>query len=567
MKPKGTIARQLLKGSLLVSLGMGSVSFHVALADDPVMMVPANAGRSDMAEAQIQRDTSRTPLEQALVDSEDAQLDALYARQQHQLIWQDPARLNTLLRLIELADEEGLRSADYQPEVLKAESRQALARGASAEQRLRFDLRASATLLGLLGHVQRGRLVPSRVYPDWEIPVAPVDLDLDAIMQAISQGRVEQAMAQARPDSPDYRGLKQALDHYRRIAAQGGWPRLPEGGAALRVGDEQDEVIVLRQRLAAEGESERLSDDVQQYAEIAIESGVSSLYDAELLDVLRRFQRRHMLSDDGVVGPKTRRALNVTVEQRVASLRANLERARWIGEPLQKPHVEVDLAGQQLRYQREGGQDWEARVVVGRSGRQSPVLESAITHVTLNPTWTIPPTILREDVLPRVRRNVGYLASRGYEVVSPSGKRLDPYTINWSRPGNVMIRQPAGHSNPLGRMVLRFPNNHLVYLHDTPARGLFSRAQRALSSGCIRVEGVDELTQMLFADTGTGVNLTSRLASGRTRNVNLSREVPLVMHYWSARAREPGLASFRSDIYGRDAALTDALAKAAQPVW
>lgn len=562
MKPKDTIARQLLKGSLLVSIGLGFFSFHIALANDSVRVGADNTSHADATQEQVQRDVARTPLGQALSDRGNAQLDAFYALQQYQLAWQDAARFDTLFDLINMAESEGLGSTDYQPETLKAEFRQALASGASDEQRLRFDLRASATLLELLGHVQRGRLIPTHVYPDWEVPVAPVALDLEAIIEAVSQGQAEQAMAQARPDSPDYRGLRQALDHYRRIAARGGWPRVPEGGAPLRLGDENPEVAVLRQRLAAEGETELLSVNAQQYPEVAAESHVSSVYDAELLAALRRFQRRHMLDDDGVVGPQTRRALNVPVEQRLASLRINLERARWISEPLQEQHVEVDLAGQQLRYQRGSGEDWESRVVVGRSGRQSPVLESSITHVTLNPTWTIPPTIMREDVLPRVRRNTGYLAARGYEVVSPAGKRLDPYSVNWSRPGNVMIRQPAGSSNPLGRLVLRFPNDHLVYLHDTPARGVFGRAQRALSSGCIRVEGMEELARMLFADTGTSINLASRLASGRTRNVNLSREMPLIMHYWTARARNPGLPSFRPDIYDRGAALRDALMRA-----
>lgn len=567
MKPKDTIARQLLKGSVLASLGLSSVIFQVQ-ADDVESAATPDSRSQAQVPAQVpaaEHIAAPTALGQALADSGSPELEAFYALQQDRLFWQDESRVTTLLNLLGALEAEGLVPADYQPGQLRDSSRLALASDAADARRVRFDLQASEVLLAALGHLQRGRLSPQQIYRDWEIPVEPPSLDLADIQTGIAQGLVEQVLALARPDSPDYQGLRLALERYRSIAAQGGWPRLPERDVPLRLGAEHEDIVLLRQRLAAEGETGLLPVDINHYPGVAIDVEASRRYDTQLLGAIRHFQRRHLLSDDGVVGPQTRRALNVPVEQRLISLRANLERARWMGQPLQGPFVEVDLAGQLLRYQRNTGDVWETRVVVGSPARQSPVLESAITHLTLNPTWTIPPTILREDVLPQVRRNPGYLRSRGYEVISASGKRLDPGTINWSRPGNVMIRQPAGGGNPLGRMVLRFPNNHLVYLHDTPARGLFGRSQRALSSGCIRVEGVGELAQMLFADTGTNSNLSSRLASGRTGNVSLSKEVPLVMHYWTARAQEGGLPSFRPDVYGRDPELIEALLRAPQP--
>lgn len=557
-----TIARHLCRGSLLVCLGLIPI---VAQADEVAAVADAtdDVGLAvQTAEVATQAPIAQTPLGQALAAGlvqTSPQLEQLYALQQGRLFWQDELRVTTLLSLLDALEADGLTPADYRPERLRADSRQALAPGTTDAQRVRFDLQASATLLMALGHLQRGRLSPGQVYRDWEIPVAPPNLDIAAILDAIAQGQVEQALALVRPSSADYQGLKLALERYRRVAAEGGWSTLPERDVPLRLGDEHDDVAWLRQRLAAVGEAGLLPVDIHHYPGVAIEVDASRRYDAELLGAVRDFQRRHMLSDDGVIGPQTRRALNIPVEQRLAALRANLERARWLGEPLHGQHIEVDLAGQRLSYTRGDGERWETRVVVGRSTRQTPVLESAVTYLTLNPTWTIPPTIMREDVLPRVRRDPNYLNARGYAVISGSGERLDPHSVDWSHPGNVMLRQSAGGGNPLGRMVLRFPNNHLVYLHDTPARGLFARPQRALSSGCIRVEGVDELARMLFADTGTRVNLSGLLATGRTRNVSLAREVPLVMHYWTARAAEGELPSFRPDVYGRDPALIAAL--------
>lgn len=564
MNLSNTIARHLSRGSLLVCLGLAPCVLHAS-------ELPTAADLDDGIDMATQTSQTtqamQTPLNMALDAKSNqvssllhSQLKQLYALQQGQFVWQSPQRVETLLELLGALGSEGLVPADYQPELLRETSRQALAPEAGDDQRIRFDLQASGTLLVALGHLQRGRVSPKQVYRSWEIPAASPSLDLAAILDAITQGQVEQVLALARPNNPDYQGLRLALERYRKIAAQGGWLPLPERKKApLRLGDEHDEVVWLRRRLAATGEEGLLSVNVSHYPGMAIEVEVSRHYDAELLSAVRRFQRRHMLSDDGVVGSQTRQALSVPAEQRVATLRANLERARWLGEPLHGRHIAVDLAGQQLSYTRDNGEHWETRVVVGRSSRQTPVLESEITHLTLNPTWTIPPTIMREDVLPRVRRDPGYLNARGYAVISASGKQLDPRSINWSSPGNVMLRQSAGRGNPLGRMVLRFPNDHLVYLHDTPARGLFSRAQRALSSGCIRVEGVAELAKMLFADTGTRADLSSLLATGRTRNVSLEKPVPLVMYYWTARALEGGPPSFRPDVYGRDPALITSL--------
>ena len=274
---------------------------------------------------------------------------------------------------------------------------------------------------------------------------------------------------------------------------------------------------------------------------------------------MRRFQRRHLLDVDGAVGPQTRAALNVPVAARIDQIRLNLERARWLLHGLPEAFVLVDIAGYRLSYFRPGGEIWQSRIVVGQPYRRTPSLRSEITHMTVNPTWTVPPTILREDVLPRVRRDPSYLQSQNMRVLTPSGQRLNPWQVDWHNPGNVMIRQDPGPGNALGQVVIRFPNDHLVYLHDTPAQGLFAREQRAFSSGCIRVQGVLEFAQLLFDDTGSGQNLRQLIASGQTRNVSLARRMPVILHYWTVHPDGDGQLVFRPDIYDRDDALLRAL--------
>ncbi|WP_136247838.1 L,D-transpeptidase family protein [Halomonas borealis] len=508
----------------------------------------------------VDETTASPPLLSDRLDAASPRLARFYALHGGAPVWQDREAVATLVELLNALEAEGLDPADYRPARLEREAEAALDPAASEAAGIRFDLDASRTLLAALSQLRRGRLDPHDVYPDWEIPVAAPRLDLVGIERALAAGDVEAALALARPQGENYAELRRALASYRHIARLGGWPMLPVRQAPLRPGDVDADIALLRRRLAMIGELEVMAADVLHYPEVALEAPAQHRYDATLEAAVKRFQRRHMLAADGVIGPRTRAALNVPARARIETLRANLERARWLSGDRPAWRLEVDLAGQRLDYRRPNGDHWGARVVVGQPGRASPVLRSEITYLTLNPTWTVPPTIMREDVLPRLRRDLGYLAEHDMIALDHEGRRLDPRGVDWQRPGAVMLRQRAGPRNPLGRMVLRFPNDHLVYLHDTPARGLFRRPQRALSSGCIRVENVAELTRLLIADSGSRIALASRIASGETTNVSLARPVPLALHYWTAKGESGGLASFRPDIYDRDPALIRALA-------
>ena len=318
---------------------------------------------------------------------------------------------------------------------------------------------------------------------------------------------------------------------------------------------------MLRQRLALWGDADVSVADSSAYPLIGVQSAPNRrTFDASLEAAVKRFQRRHLLQEDGVVGEQTRLALNTSVSTRIDQLRVNLERARWIG-PMQsaEPRVWVDIAGYRMHYVRPNGQHWDARVVVGSPRRETPIIHSTISHLTINPSWTIPPTIMREDVLPRVRADIDYLAQQNIQVISLSGEPLVAEEIDWQHPGGVMLRQVAGAGNPLGRVVVRFPNDDMIYLHDTPARGLFQRDRRALSSGCVRVEGVAELAQMLLQDTGSRYQMSTLLSGGSDLNVRLTQRIPVALHYLTAWPNAQGEVEFRPDIYRRDATLLAAL--------
>ncbi|WP_433924728.1 L,D-transpeptidase family protein [Vreelandella sp. 21] len=509
-------------------------------------------------------------LEQSLAQRLDTQSSALlpvedfYQQLNQRPVWQDINRVEALVQALNSLEDDGLAPSDYDAGSLLNAFQVSQQAGALAQAD--FDIQATTALLLALEHLSRGKVNPNEVEPKWDIPRPERRYSLLRIAHAVENDDIQGALDYVRPSSTEYAQLRDALRQYRTLAEKGNVPYLAGRDEALRPGDTNEDVLVLRQRLAYWGETNLLAADSNAYPMIEVQSAVSnqSTYDAELERAVKQFQRRHQLQEDGVVGQRTRLALNTPVTSRIDQLRVNLERARWI-KPTQtnEPRVWVDIAGYRLHYTRPNGEHWDARVVVGTPRRETPIIHSAISHLTINPSWTIPPTIMREDVLPQVRRDPGYLARRNIQVLSPSGERLNADAIDWQRPGAVMLRQVSGGGNPLGRVVVRFPNSEMIYLHDTPARGLFQRDQRALSSGCVRVEGVTEFAQLLLQDSGSRHQLSSLLnSSGSDRNVNLPQRIPVALHYLTAWPNAQGEVEFRDDIYRRDADLLAALSRA-----
>ena len=497
-----------------------------------------------------------------LVEGKGDALRAFYDVRSHRPAWQDGETVAAFAAALHTLDSDGLTPQDYQADGLVAAHRQAYAEGDSDggnERQARFDLHASQVLLTALTHLQRGKVDPRAIDSDWDIPIAAAELNPKAISRAVDAQRFEQVFAEARPAYAPYERLRAGLARYRTLERLGGWESLPSRQRALRPGDVDDDVLLLRERLAIMGEVELMAAAMEAFPGAVLNGPDPRHYDERLEAAVRRFQRRHLLEVDGIVGPRTLAALNVPVEDRIDQIRLNMERARWLLHGLPESFVLVDIAGYRLSYFRPNGEIWRSRIVVGRPYRRTPSLRSEITHLTVNPTWTIPPTILREDVLPAVRRDLGYLWRERIQVLSPSGAPLDPWEIDWSRPGNVVLRQSPGPHNALGELVVRFPNNHMVYLHDTPSQGLFAREQRAASSGCIRVENIGEFAQLLFDDTRSGQDVRAQIGRGETRNVRLAERMPVILHYWTVHPSEDGQLAFRPDIYERDDALLQAL--------
>ncbi|SFX72246.1 Murein L,D-transpeptidase YcbB/YkuD [Azotobacter vinelandii] len=474
-------------------------------------------------------------------------LSAFYRQLGDQRVWTHDGRLERLLEQLEQLADDGLDPANYQFATLR---RLADDPAGHPQRSACADALATHVYLQALRHLAYGRLDQARVEPLWRAPDSPAPAS-PALFPAFAVTRLDDlpaAFAEARPDFEPYRALRHAYAELRRNAPRA-WRLVPDG-SLLRPGMTDERVPLLEQRLAAEGYlSERASGRDRQR------------YTPQLVEAMKRFQAKHFLDDDGVVGPATLTELNVTPAERLAQVRVNLERFRWLAREMEPTLLLVDVAGAQLTFFHDHQPRWQTRTQVGRPTRPTPLLKSQVTHLTLNPTWTVPPTILREDKLPRIRRNIGFLASQNLRVIDRQGKELNPRNVDWHNPSGIMLRQDPGPHNPLGRIAIRFPNPFAVYLHDTPSQHLFAKETRTLSSGCVRVERAMQLTDLLLegASPAERQRFEEILASGKTRNLNLPRPVPILLAYWTVQVDDGGQLVFRPDIYAHDGKLVAAL--------
>ncbi len=359
---------------------------------------------------------------------------------------------------------------------------------------------------------------------------------LDALADAV------EASQPARQPAP-FAGQPFGIERYSAIVAAGGWPTVP-GGGSLEPGATSPRVPLLRERLQASGD----------YVGVA---SPDTVYDAALVDAVKSFQVRHGLTADGVVGPATSRALNVSASERLAQLQRAAARLDGLQAQLGERYVLVNLPAYELRYVRGGEVRHQADVIIGSKKHQTVEFSDAIDHLVFNPYWNVPSSIARNELIHDLRADASNMKARGFRVVDASGASMSPTAVDWhavsasSMP--YRIRQGPGSGNALGRVKFMFPNRHAIYLHDTPSKSLFNRSMRALSHGCIRVQDPMALAERLLevdgVDRGTIDNYVAR---GSNRRVNLVNPVPVHLVYITAWVEPDGTVNFREDVYGRD---------------
>jgi murein L,D-transpeptidase YcbB/YkuD len=313
------------------------------------------------------------------------------------------------------------------------------------------------------------------------------------------------------------------------------------------------DIVLLRNRLAiTQGHISDTIDD--EY-----------LFDQALQEQVMLFQLRNGLNADGVVGKATIEAMNIPVEDRIATIEANLERWRWLSDDLGERYIEVNIANFDLQVIEKDNMVFRTEVIVGRTLRETPVFSSTMTYLVLNPDWTVPPTILNTDIIPAVINNPDYLVEKNLKILRMDGTEVDPSSIDWINTVTAgfpyRIHQEPGPKNALGRVKFMFPNPYSVYIHDTPDHNLFGLTDRSFSSGCIRVNNPLDLAACIMKDSSawTPAQIKDVIDQGEERIVHLAKPIPVHIVYLTAWASNDGLVYFRKDIYDRDQPLLAAL--------
>jgi murein L,D-transpeptidase YcbB/YkuD len=502
-----------------------------------------------------------------LPTAEANQLKALYPPQADAPLWVDAegrptADAEEALAMLRNATAEGLDPADYRVATLDQ-----LATGLRAQRPppagdvAAFDTGLSASVLRYFRHLHSGRVDPRAAGFRMSTPVD--EHDFAALLRtAVASHAVARTAADLTPPLALYRALRDMLAKYRSLAADPAVDRLPSSTASVRPGEIYPDLLVLRNRLIALGD---LPGDAPAPPELLV-------YEGALVDAVKRFQLRHGLEADGVIGKATHAALRVPVAARVRQIELALERLRWLPHLGNRRFLAVNIPMFRLwawdSIPPDGAPLFSMGVIVGRAlDTQTPVFVEELRHLIFRPYWNIPPSILRNEILPALDLNPKYLEQQDMEIVSGPGDDARPVpataeNIARLREGGLRLRQRPGPRNALGLVKFVFPNDENIYMHATPAPQLFSRSRRDFSHGCIRLEDPVALAEWALKGQPewTRDRILTAMQGNQPMDVELAEPIQVILFYITAVVMpEDGTVHFAQDIYGHDARLERAL--------
>jgi len=496
-------------------------------------------------------------------------LKALYAAEPDGLFWfagdKPYPDLAAAVETLGKAEEEGLDPKDYDAPMLASEWRAKSAASASPSDRALFDVTLSVAALRYLSALHQGRVDPRSVGFDYDVSQKRLDAAA-ALRSARGAGGLLKAAEAAEPPFPVYHRLLKALADYRAIAAAGEPPAVPplEGKQKkVEPGKPWPGATALAARLRA------LRDLPADAALPAPAPDGTPLYAGELVEAVKRFQDRHVLEPDGVIGASTIAALDVPVAKRVRQIELALERERWLPDLVKQPLVFVNVCLFRLwGYDPEHPDEpLRMNVVVGKSlGHETPIFVDQMEYIIFRPYWSPPPSIVKNEIVPHARRDPGYLAREEMEIVASGDERAPalpatPENLDAVASGRLYVRQRPGEKNALGLAKFIFPNSENIYMHGTPAQSLFTRARRDFSHGCIRLENPAALAAWVLRDdrAWTPERIQAAMKGERPTQVNLKHKLTVILFYDTAYVGNSGRVRFSEDYYGHDARLEQAL--------
>lgn len=474
---------------------------------------------------------------------------AFYKARDFKPAWTNINFRNSLIYTLKSAHSQGLYFKDYHGEELE---KQLLELPTLDQKQLsELDMLLTDAFFKFMDHLYNGKVDPKSLHKIWDVPKKqPGKLKL--LEDAVEETNLEIALRELRPVHPVYKGLIASEKEYRKLKEDAENFKKIEQGALIKPGQKDKRLKEIQFRLLHLGYLNSLKLG-------------NSVYDDETVEGIKKFQKDYGLLEDGIIGNRTISLLNKGYEDQYDQILVNLERWRWFPRDLGSHYILVNIANFRLQVVREKDTISTNKTIVGRVSRKTPIFSEEIDHLIFNPSWTIPPTIKRNDVIPGVRRNPNYLRNKDIKVYNSKGEKLDPSKIDWTKSEvrSFTYRQPPGSTNPLGKVKIMYPNRYIVYLHDTPSQSIFNNNSRAKSSGCVRVENAIDLAKYLLKDQPeyTSEVIDSIINKGALKKIDMKQKVKIHHFYWTTW-RENGKTIFTDDIYNFDDKILEALKKA-----
>jgi murein L,D-transpeptidase YcbB/YkuD len=471
-------------------------------------------------------------------------LISFYKSSGFKTVWQLRKDRKIIIEQLLNSEQEGLNPADY--DVNKLQRYEKKIASLNDTKFVNYDILLTHNLQKYISHLTNGCLNPRKLYQDWDLKENKINVN-ETIAGFLTSDSLDMKIERLKSNHIVYKSLKKALKIINTF------PK--DNFTAIEI---KNKII--------QNDTNPLLIDVKKrliyWRDMQPKDSLSSVYDAETIEAIKKFQIRHGLAADGVIGKGTIESLNFSKNQRKEQILANLERWKWFPKEMGNEYLIVNIPDYKLTLVNKKDTIRTHKVIVGRVKRKTPVLSSKLTQVIFNPTWTVPPTILREDVIPAILKNRSYLSQANIKLYDRDGNEV-PVT-NWklSKAKGYRYVQSPGTFNSLGMVKLIFPNRFSIYLHDTNHRDFFGKQMRSLSSGCVRVDNPLILTEYLL-DDATNWNLkkiTETLQSEKTKQYSIKKEVFIHILYWTAWSEKNTLI-FRDDIYNLDADLYDKLRK------
>jgi len=486
----------------------------------------------------IQSALTKINSENALFERE--ALEEFYSSRNYSPAWTDADDLDSFYREVKNAEKEGLSFTDYHGE--KLEELTAGKKSLQGTEAASLDIYLTDAFLAYARDLWTGKLDPRELHGLWG--VSRKDQNFGQLLQdSVENNEIASILEGLKPSHEVYSQLKKSLQEYKKLKKNEPIREKISEGKLIKSGEKDKRLPLITKILRDLGQltvSENFND---------------SIYSEELQAAIKEFQKAKGLQVDGIIGNSTIAELNVTHKQRYKQILANLERWRWYPRDLGDHYILINIPDFKLAVVRNGVTVKEHNIIVGTRARPTPVFTDTLQYIVINPEWHIPPTIKTQDVIPKASQDPSYLRSHNMRVIGRDGETIDPSTIDWSSKevSSYNFVQNAGPSNPLGRVKIIYPNDFLIYLHDTPAQALFSQNQRAESSGCVRVENALDLSAYVLEnqEEWNQQRIEETIATGKTVQVKIDQPIQVHHFYWTAW-RAVGKPVFVNDLYDLD---------------